>query len=364
MVLEDYLTKIVIMNLQEKEIKQKLKNWGKMIRQYQRPSNAKAVIQILNSFLPFIGIWILMYFSLGYSYIITFLLAVINGFFLVRIFIIQHDCGHQSFFKSRKWNNLVGTVCSFFSTIPFKYWASVHNFHHAHTGQLEHRDIGDIDFLTVNEYRELSKWGRFKYRLFRNPFILFGLVPVIYLSISNRFPTIRSKSLKGFSIKKINKDRLLQLFNNLALLGIYVGLGFALGWSHFFLIQLPIVLTFMIIAFWFFYVQHQHEETYMHWQENWDYVMAAIKGASYYKLPKIFQWLTGNIGLHHIHHLSAGIPNYNLVKCAKDNPILQQFVTVITFKESLTLMFHKLWDEESQRMISFGEYKRMELVRV
>lgn len=351
------------MDNQDQEIKEKLKNWGKMIRQYQKPSNGKAIIQLLNSFLPFVAIWVLMYYSLSYSYLLTIGLGFINAFFMVRIFIIQHDCGHQSFFKSRKWNNLVGTVCSFFSTIPFKYWASIHNFHHAHTGQLEHRDIGDIDFLTVNEYKALSKWKRFKYRLFRNPLVLFGFVPVFYLAISNRFPLIKKDRLKGFSFKKIKKDRLAQLFNNLGMLALYITLGFLLGWKQFLFIQLTTVFIFMIIAFWFFYVQHQHEETYMRWQDNWDYVLAAVKGATYYKLPKMFQWLTGNIGFHHIHHLSAGIPNYNLSKCAKENPILQQFVTVMTFKESLSLMFHKLWDEETQRMISFREYRRLQLVR-
>lgn len=352
------------MNLQEKEIKLKLKNWGRIIRQYQKPSKTKAIIQLLNSFLPFVGIWVLMYFSYNYSYILTFFLGIINAFFLVRIFIIQHDCGHQSFFKSRKWNNLIGTVCSFFSTIPFKYWASIHSFHHSHTGQLEHRDIGDIDFLTVDEYRNKSKWGKFRYRLFRNPLVLFGFVPVIYFTISNRLPTIKKESLKGFSIKRINKDRIAQLLNNIALASIYIGLGYAVGWTQFILIQLPIIFAFMVISFWFFYVQHQHEETYMRWQGNWDYLLAAIQGATYYKLPKMFQWLTGNIGYHHIHHLSSGIPNYNLGKCAKENPILQEFVTEIKFLQSLKLMFHKLWDEDSQRMISFREYRKLEKVRV
>ncbi len=348
------------MNNREIEIKEKLRNWGKMIRRYQKPSNTKAIIQMVNTFLPFIAIWILMYYSMSYSYIITFLLGLINAFFMVRIFIIQHDCGHQSFSKSRKWNNLVGTVCSLVSTIPFKYWASIHNYHHSHTGQLEHRDIGDIDFLTVKEYRERSKWGKFKYRLFRNPIVLFGFVPVFYFTISNRIPTISFKDLKGISIKKINRDRISQVLNNLGLIAAYLGLGYYLGFSKFLLVQLPILCSFMVIAFWFFYVQHQHEETYMRWQGNWDYLLAAIQGATYYKLPRLFQWLTGNIGYHHIHHLSSGIPNYNLKKCAQENPVLQQFVTILTFRKSLKLMFNKLWDEDSSRMITFKEYRQLE----
>jgi len=192
---------------------------------------------------------------------------------------------------------------------------------------------------------------------------LFGVVPVYYLTIANRLPLIKMSRLDGFSIKKIKKFRWAQLFNNLFLLVLYITMGFLIGWKQFLFIQLTTVFIFMVIAFWFFYVQHQHEESYMHWQDNWDYVLAAIKGATYYKLPKIFQWLSGNIGFHHIHHLSSSIPNYNLSKCAKENPILQKFATVITFKESLKLMFHKLWDEETQRMISFREYRKLEMMR-
>ena len=250
----------------------------------------------------------------------------------------------------------MGLVCSFFSTIPYKYWAAVHNHHHVHTGKLEHRDIGDINFLTVEEYRKRSWLGKLRYRIFRNPVILFGLVPVIYLTLSNRIPTF-------LSIKKIKDVAWTQIFNNVAMLSVYLGLGYLLGWKDFFMVQIPIVIGFMIIAFWFFYVQHQHEETYMRWQKNWDYVLAAIRGATYYKLPKVLQWFTGNIGFHHIHHLSASIPNYNLERCQKENPILEKFVTVITLRDSLKIAFNKLWDEETKRMITFAEYHQLMKMR-
>ncbi len=340
----------------EKEIKKQLKNWSKLVRKYQKPDTRKAVFQLLNTFVPFIALWVLMYWSLSWSYWITIGLAMVNAGFLVRIFIIQHDCGHQSFLKSRAWNNTIGFLCSFFSTIPYKYWAAVHNHHHTHTGILEHRDIGDIDFLTVEEYRKRSKWGKFKYRVFRNPVILFGFVPVIYLAISNRIPAL-------LSIKKIKDVAWNQVFNNLAMAGVYIGLCYWLGWKAFVAVQVPIVVAFMIIAFWFFYVQHQHEETYMRWQKNWDYVLAAIRGATYYKLPKVLQWFTGNIGFHHIHHLSSQIPNYNLAQCQKDNPILEKFVTVITLRDSFKIALNKLWDEETKRMITFAEYHRLMKLR-
>ncbi len=335
----------------DQEIKERLKHWPAIISKYKVPSTKKALLQLANTFLPFVGIWILAYFSLQWSYWLTLVLAIMGGFFLARIFIIQHDCGHQSFLKSKKWNDRLGYMCSFFSTLPYKYWSRVHSFHHGHTGQLEHRDVGDIDFLTVKEYKERSKWGRFKYRLFRSPPILFGFVPVYYFTVSNRIPTISIK--KGWD--EVSKS---QITNNIAVGAVYLLLALVLGWKQFLLVHIPIVVAFSIIAFWFFYVQHQHEKTYMQWIENWDYLLASIKGASFYKVPKMFRWLTGNISFHHIHHLSSRIPNYNLEKCAKENPILQKYVSSIGFFESLKLIRHKLWDEETQRMITFKEFYR------
>ncbi len=339
-------------NFSEQEIKEALNNWKVIISQYQMPDAKKAVIQIFNSFGPFFALWVLMYFTYDYSYWLTLGLAVINAFFLVRIFIIQHDCGHQSFFKSKRLNNLIGLFCSFFSSIPFKYWAKVHNHHHGHSGQLEmaNRDIGDIKFLTVKEYASLPWRKRVSYRIFRSPFVLFGLAPFIYLTFSNRLPTF---NLKGWS-----NVRRSQVINNILMAGLYALLGYFIGWQKFFLLQIPIIFIFSIIAFWFFYVQHQHEETYKEWKHNWDFVVSALRGATHYRLPKLFQWLTGNIGFHHIHHLSSLIPNYHLEKCYKENPVLNKFVTSITFKESLKCIHNNLWDQDQKKMISFQEYRR------
>ncbi len=336
----------------EEEIKDSLQNWQQLIKDYQKPCSKKAILQIVNTFLPFLGLWVLMYLSLNWSIWITIGLGIINSFFLARIFIIQHDCGHQSFLKSKKLNNLIGVISSFFTSIPYKYWAKVHAFHHGHTGQLEHRDIGDINFSTVAEYRNKSKWGKLKYRIFRNPIVLFVLAPVIYVMVTNRLPMYNFKGLK-----KVKKS---QLINNILILGVYTLLAFLLGWKEFLFVQLFIIVGFSIIAFWFFYVQHQHEEAYKQWRDNWNFLVAAIKGSTYYKLPRVFNWLTGNIGLHHIHHLSPRIPNYNLPRCARENPIFQKYVTTINFRESLKCMFHKLWDEETERMITFKEYYQKE----
>ncbi|NND08187.1 MAG: fatty acid desaturase [Saprospiraceae bacterium] len=338
--------------MKETEIKEALKDWPEIVVKYSRPDTKKAIIQVLNTFLPFIGIWILMIYSLQYSYWITLALGLLNGFMLARLFIIQHDCGHQSFFKSKYANNVVGFVCSLFTSLPYKYWARVHNFHHGHIGQLEHRDVGDINFLTVEEFRTSSKWKRFGYRIFRSPIFLFILTPVLYVTISNRYPFFR---FKGW--EKIRRS---QVWNNLALLGFYILVGSLIGWRTFLLVQVPVIVFFAIIAFWFFYVQHQHEETYMRWKNQWDFLLASIQGSTYYKLPKVFQWLTGNIGFHHIHHLNSKIPNYELEKCAKENPILQKYVPTINFMESLKCIFNNLWDEQAKRMISFREFYRME----
>ncbi|NND04747.1 MAG: fatty acid desaturase [Saprospiraceae bacterium] len=336
----------------DREIKEALKDWQKIVSQYGRPDKKKAIVQIFNTFLPFVGLWVLMYVSLSWSYWITLGLAVVNAFFLVRIFIIQHDCGHQSFLKKRKLNDAIGLVCSFFSAIPYKYWSRSHNFHHAHNGQLEVRDIGDIHMLTVNEYRDLPYMKRLAYKLFRNPVVLFVLGPIYYILINVRFPLI---DLKGW--KNVKKA---QFFNNVYLILVYALVAFIVGWKQFFLVHIPIVVLFAIIAVWFFYVQHQHEETYKQWKDNWEYLLSAVKGSTYYKLPKMVQWLTGNIGLHHIHHLNPKIPNYHLTKCAIEHPVLTKYVTTVGFWESLKCMFNHLWDEDNQRMISFWEFRKME----
>jgi omega-6 fatty acid desaturase (delta-12 desaturase) len=226
------------------ELKQSLRNWKAIVAKYQKANTGRAIGQLFSSFGPFIALWIAMYFSVEYSIWLTLGLGVINAFFLVRIFIIQHDCGHYSFLKKRKVNDAIGFVCSFFSSIPYTYWARVHSFHHGHTGQLEHRDIGDIDFLTVSEYRELSRWGRLKYRIFRHPVVLFVIVPIIYLGVALRVPRINFEGWNPIHRK--------QHINNLLILAVYVGLGFLLGWKAFLIVQGSIIFFFGIIAFWFF----------------------------------------------------------------------------------------------------------------
>lgn len=323
----------------------------KSFAKYTKTSKTKATIQIVNSFIPFIAIWVLMYYSLDYSYWLTFGLGVINSFFLVRIFIIQHDCGHRTFLTNSKARAIIGYICSLFSTIPYHYWAKSHHIHHSHNGQLEMRDIGDINTLTVNEYKALTTFGKFKYRLYRSFVVMFIIGPIYYVLIHNRLASI------NMDVFKNEKWKL--WLNNFILLGIFLTLGYFLG-IKFFVTHITIIVLFSVIAIWFFYVQHQHEEAYKQWMDKWDYLTAALRGSTYYKLPALFNWLSGNIGIHHIHHLNPAIPNYNLQSALAENQWVNQYVTVMSFWDSLKLASNKLWDESQQRMITFKEYSRLE----
>lgn len=327
-----------------------------IVKRYQLPNSRKATIQILNSFLPFITIWVMMYVWRDVSIWLTIGLAIVNAFFLVRIFIIQHDCGHQSFTSSRRANNIIGSACSFLTFLPFKYWAKNHNYHHGHNGILgPHRDLGDINTLTVKEFSELSRAQQIKYKIFRSAPVLFLIGPLTYIFYNNRFPIIR---MKGWEVA----NRAL-LWNNFFLIVIHATLIYFLGWQAFTRVHFPIIAAFGTIAIWFFYVQHQHEYTYKAWKDQWNYLQASIQGSSYYKLPRIFHWLSGNIGYHHIHHLNSLVPNYELARCHHENPVFDQVANAITFKESLQCVFNKLWDEEQEKMISWREYsKRMKTV--
>ncbi len=322
-----------------------------IVKAYQLPDNRKATMQAITSFGPFLAIWVAMYLLMDVSMWATISLGIVNAFFLVRIFIIQHDCGHQSFTASRKANDIIGQVCSYFTFIPYRYWAKSHNFHHGHNGLLwEHRDIGDVNLLTVNEFKALSKWEQFQYRIYRSFPVMFVIGPIWYILVHSRLPLIK---IKGWE-----HARKALLRHNVILISVCVAVALILGYEALLMVQLPILIAFGVIAIWFFYVQHQHETTYKQWKERWEYVKAAVEGSTYYKLPKLFHWLTGNIGYHHIHHLNPLVPSYQLPRVLKENPILDQMANKITFLESLKCIFNKLWDEDSQRMISFREFRR------
>ncbi len=322
---------------------------------FKKKNMSKAILQIITSFGPYIVLWVVAFQLWEVTLLGSLLVMILNAFFLVRIFIIQHDCGHHSYFDPMKYGklqSLVGWVSSIFSTLPFTYWGTVHHHHHEHTGQLEQRDIGDLDFMTVEEYRNASGIKKIGYRIFRHPIILFVFAPIVYFLFSNRWPLF-------FSFNKMTIDvRWSQVKNNLLIGVLYVFGVLLLGWK-FLVIQGVTVFFFSIIAFWFFYVQHAHEKTYQKWnkRKEWKFIPAALQGASRYDIHPVLHWLTGNIGYHHLHHLNPAIPSYNLIAADKATfSQVEHIVQNLSFRESLDCMNNHLWDEQLQKYISFREF--------
>lgn len=286
-----------------------------------------------------------MYLSLRVSYAWTLVLAIPAAGFLVRVFIIQHDCGHGSFFKARRANDSVGALCSIFTLVAYKYWRKGHAIHHAHHAKLEERGIGDIWTMTVAEYRQARWWKRVAYRVFRNPLFLFGIAPTINFVILGRFPLVVQAGW--------HKDEKLSVWwTDLAIAGWMAVASLFIGFGAVVLLVLPVIVLASSAGTWLFYVQHQFERTYWEHTPHWDYTLAALHGSSYYKLPRLLQWFTGNIGFHHIHHLSPRIPNYHLQQCHEQNEALQH-VAQLTLKSSLQCIPLALWDEEQQRLVTF-----------
>lgn len=322
--------------------------WINVVRNYNTPDTKKSIWQIVNSVGPYALLWYFMYLSLQISYLLTLGLALLAAGFLIRVFIIFHDCGHGSFFKSKQTNKIVGTLLGSLSFTPYDRWHHDHAIHHATVGNLDKRGHGDVKTLTVAEYEELSPAGKFEYRLYRHPVILFGIAPVILFVIWFRF----TKRSMGPEIRKS------VYITNLIILATVTGLILLVGWKAYLLIQLPIIILASSAGVWLFYVQHQFEDVIWTRTTDWDYQKMAMEGSSYMKFPKLLQWFSGNIGFHHVHHLGPKIPNYNLEKCHRENPIFQS-IKPVTFVPSLRTMNLKLWDEKIQKLISFGQYRRM-----
>jgi omega-6 fatty acid desaturase (delta-12 desaturase) len=316
--------------------------WQQIVAEYQKPSLARALWQLANTLIPYALLWYLMYLSLAVSWWLVAPLAVLAGMFLVRAFIIFHDCGHGSYFKSRRANDVVGFLTGLLTFTPFYQWRWAHAIHHATSGHLDKRGTGDLWTLTVQEYLESSRWKRFAYRLARNPVFLFVIAPLFVLAVKQRFPSPNSSQRERDSVH----------WMNLAIFGMAVGLSLVFGVLPYLLIQLLVLGVAGTIGFWFFYVQHQFEGVYWERAEQWDYAAAALKGSSFYKLPKVLQWFSGNIGYHHIHHLSARIPNYNLERCHKAHLMFQQ-VKPLTLFPSLKTLTLRLWDEQRKKLVSF-----------
>lgn len=330
------------------EKKAKMAQWKEIVAKYQEPSLARASWQMINTFGSYALLWWLMYLSLPISWWLVIPLAILAAGFVVRIFIIFHDCGHGSYFKSPRANDIVGFIAGILTLTPYYHWRWEHNVHHATSGHLDKRGVGDIWTMTVEEYLKASRWKRFAYRLARNPLILFVIAPLYIFLISQRFPSPKSN----------RRERMSVWWMNLAIVALAAGLSFIFGLKNYLVIQLIITGVASSAGVWLFYVQHQFEGTYWERGEDWDYTRAALDGSSFYKLPKILQWFSGNIGFHHIHHLSVRIPNYNLESCHNADPLFAD-VKAITLFSSLKSLTFRLWDEEARRLVSFRHLRKM-----
>jgi acyl-lipid omega-6 desaturase (Delta-12 desaturase) len=331
-------------------MKAQVRAFAQHCAQFRNPDTRRAITQIATTTMPFVGLVTLMILLADKAYWASLLLGIPAGGLLVRFFIIQHDCGHGSFLGTRSANDTLGRIMSLLTLTPYGLWRREHAMHHAGSGNLERRGIGDIETMTVEEYLAAGWFDRLRYRVYRNPAFLFGFgVPFYFLVIQ------RSPWGHGLSFRDAWKST---MGLNLAIALFYGTLAWVIGFVTMFLVILPIVFVASAAGGWLFFIQHQFEET--HWEptEAWDFQTAAVHGSSYYVLPKVLQWFTGNIGLHHIHHLNSMIPNYRLQECMDALPALAS-VNRLTIRESLRCVRYTLWDSASRRLIGFSDLRRM-----
>ena len=326
-----------------------LRMWNQILARYRQPSRARSALELVITVVPLVLLWVLMWATLSFGYWLCLLLAVPAAGFLVRLFMIQHDCGHGAFFRHRLANDWVGRAIGILTLTPYDFWRRTHAIHHANSGNLARRGIGDIKTLTVREYLALSRWGRLQYRLYRHPIIMFGVGPAYLFILQHRLPLglLRGGWQPWFSAMATNAV----IATLVAIMIWFVGVG------PFLLVHLPITLLAASIEVWLFYVQHQFEDTF--WDEGraWNLHWAALHGSSHYELPDILRWFTANIGVHHVHHLCSRIPYYRLPDVLRENPELAA-IGQLTLIESFRCVRLVLWDEGRRRLISFREMRR------
>ena len=332
---------------------QDTKNLKKQVAPFEKSTTKESIFQIINTVVPFIILWYLSYLSLSVSYWLAFVPIVIAAGFLTRIFIIFHDCTHHSFFQNRRANRIVGTIMGVFTVHPFDQWGHDHSVHHATSGNLDKRGTGDMWTMTVDEYAAAPIKVRIAYRFYRNPLVMFVLGPIYVFLLKNRF------NRKGAR----KKERYNTYLTNVLIVALFSLLCWAIGWQSFLIVQGSIFMLSGMAGIWLFYVQHTFEDSYFEEDKDWEYVKAAVEGSSFYKLPKVLQWLTGNIGFHHVHHLSPRVPNYKLEEAHKNTEPLQN-VPTITLATSLQSLRFRLWDENSKTFVTFKEVKAVTKKRI
>jgi len=321
---------------------------ARSLARYREPSHGRSVVEILITVVAFAGLWSLMWLSLRVGYGFYLLLALPTAGFLVRLFMIQHDCGHGSLFRYRSMNDWLGRVIGILTLTPYDFWRRTHAAHHASSGNLDRRGMGDVDTLTVNEYLSRSRWGRLQYRMYRHPLIMFGIGPAYLFFLQHRLPIGLTRG--GW------KPWLSTMATNLAIVLVAAVTIRAVGLGPFLLVHLPVTLIGASLGVWLFYVQHQFEHTYWARGKAWNLHEAALYSSSHYDLPSVLRWFTANIGLHHVHHLCSRIPFYRLPLTLRQHPGLAN-VGRLTLGQSLACVRRVLWDETSGRLITFRELK-------
>lgn len=329
------------------ELKALGRKLAKHCRNYRDASLRRSLTQLTVTMGLLLGIFAVMLWSLDVSYLLTLVLALPAGGLLVRLFVIQHDCGHGAFFKSIAANDWLGRILSLFTVTPYEFWKRAHAIHHATCGNLEKRGVGDISTLTVREYKVLPTLSRLKYRLYRNPIFLFLIGVPIHFAILQRLPFGQPLPFRKVWRSILGLD--------LALVFFLGGLMYLFGVETFLLIYIPTLVAASIAGGWMFFIHHQYEDVYWERDDEWNFHLAGILGSSYYVLPKAMQWLTGSIGLHHVHHLNSAIPNYRLQECLDGSPELLAIPKKLYFFESLKCIPLALWDEDNNKLVSFAE---------
>lgn len=328
--------------------KWKTADWRPLIAAFTTPNSWRASWQLVTTLALYVALWVTLYFAVAVSWWLAVPLVLLGSGLLVRIFIIFHDTCHGSFFPSRTANDLVGGLTGVLTFTPYRHWRAEHAIHHGATGDLDRRGVGDVWTMTVREYLASSRWRRFSYRVARNPFALFVVAPFLLFGVMHRFSRTDAGDGERRSVRN----------TNIALFAMLCVMGSIYGFLPYIVLQLAILMGAGSIGIWLFYMQHQFEEAYWERHENWDYTVAALEGSSYLRLPKVLQWFSGNIGFHHIHHLSPRIPNYNLERCHGSHPLFSS-VRVMTFWSSFRSMRLRLWDEASRKLVGWRQLREI-----